>query len=220
AASPNGPLRLNLDTHAFLNVIGSADTVMPTDLTATNLHQGAADPEPGKRKLFFANPWAIAFTTPIGAGNAYVVSAASDLLVKLNVAENGILSFTGDSNTTRYIDLNEPTNPPTSGLNAGKNPQGIVINSAGTFAYVANFVIWQCNAGPRKSVPLNASFSPHNRSQQRILNYSAIFDEIEDFEANFRNISGPGNLAVAINGNALNPNQGLMIGDTGDLNIA
>jgi hypothetical protein len=53
-----------------------------------------------------------------------------------------------------------------------------------------------------------------------VLNYSAIFDEVEDFEANIRNVSGPGNLAVPINGNALNPNQGLLIGDNGDLNVA
>ena len=65
------------------------------------------------------------------------------------------------------------------------------------------------------SVPLNASFSPHNRSAQRVLNYSAIFDEIEDFEANIRNVSGPGALA----GGALDPNHGLLIGDAGDLNV-
>src|SRR5213078_2762520 len=52
------------------------------------------------------------------------------------------------------------------------------------------------------------------------LNYSAIFDEIEDFEANIRNVSGPGNLAAPVNGNSLDPNHGLMIGDNGDLNIA
>src|SRR5206468_8214139 len=66
----------------------------------------------------------------------------------------------------------------------------------------------------------HSSFNPQNRSQQRLLNYSAIFDEVEDFEANIRNVSGLGNLAVPINGNALNPNQGLLIGDTGDLNVA
>ena len=37
---------------------------------------------------------------------AYVVSAGSDLLVKLNVAANGALEFTVDADTTRYIDLN------------------------------------------------------------------------------------------------------------------
>jgi len=213
------------------------------------------------------------------------------------VAADGSLSFTGDSDTTRYIDLNDADNPATAGLNAGKNPQGITITDDGTRAYVANFVsrnvsvvdlttdaviavvptsdlpapgsagetnlvgaemffssrghfdpvpggtnslrerlssegwqscsschfkgltdgvIWQFAAGPRKSVPLNGSFNPHQRSEQRLLNYSAIFDEIEDFEINIRNVSGPGPLA----GGALDPNHGLLIGDNGDLNVA
>jgi YVTN family beta-propeller protein len=296
AASPTGPLRFNLDTHAFLNVIGGVTGTSPTDGGATNLHLFARDAEPGKRREFFANPWAMAFTTQSGAGTAYVVSAASDLLVKLNVDASGTITPTVDSDTTRYIDLNDPTNPLTSGLNAGKNPQGIAINSPGTVAYVVNYVsrnvsvvnlatdtvitnvamfnlptpgsaaetnvvgaemffsargnfdaipgtnslrdrlssegwqacsschfkgltdgvIWQFAAGPRKSVPLNSTFNPQNRTQQRVLNYSAIFDEIEDFEANIRNVSGPG----ALTGGALDPNHGLLLGDTGDLNVA
>lgn len=300
AASPSGPLRFNLDTHAFLNQIGGINSVTPVDLGATNLHLGARDPEPGKRRVFFANPWAIGFSSPSGAGSAYVVSAASELVVKLNLDAAGNVAFTGDADTTRYIDLNDPTNPATSGVNAGKNPQGIAVNSTGTRAYVANFVsrnvsvidlttdtvvavvptsdlpapgsagetnlvgaemffssrgnfdaipgtnslrdrlssegwqscaschfkgltdgvIWQFAAGPRKSVPLNATFNPHNRTQQRLLNYSAIFDEIEDFEANIRNVSGPGSLATPINGNPLDPNHGLLIGPGGDLNVA
>ena len=295
AASPSGPLRFNLDTHAFVNVIGGANGNSPTDLTVTNLHLGATDPEPGKRKLFFANPWAIAFTTQSGAGNAYVVSAASDALVKLNVDASGNLAFTTDTNTTRYIDLNDPLVPATSGVNAGKNPQGITITSSGGVAYVVNFVsrnvsvvnlasdtviavtstanlptpgsqgetnlvgaemffssrgnfdsipgtnslrdrlssegwqscaschfkgltdgvIWQFGAGPRKSVPLNSTFNPLNRTQQRVLNYSGIFDEVEDFEINIRNVSGPGPLP----GGALDLNHGLLIGPGGDLNV-
>ena len=200
--------------------------------------------------------------------------------MKVNVDGDGKLSFTGDADTTRYIDLNDPANPATGGDNAGKNPQGIVINKHGTRAYVDNFVsrnvsvvnlhdrqrdrddpdraaaarrarrrrsypvgaemffcsrghfnrppgttasrpterlssegwqscaschfegltdsvVWAFGAGPRKSVPLNATFNPSNRNQQRILNYSAIFDEVEDFEANIRNVSGPGPLAAA-----------------------
>ena len=42
--------------------------------------------------------------------------------------------------------------------------------------------MWEFGAGPRKSVPLNATFNPRNRTEQRLLNYSAIFDELEDFE--------------------------------------
>ena len=38
----------------------------------------------------------------------------------------GKLTYTVDADTTRYIDLNDPANPATSGDNAGKNPQGIV----------------------------------------------------------------------------------------------
>ena len=224
------------------------------------------------------------------------MSAASDLLVKLNVDAAGKLSFTGSNTTTRYIDLNNPDLPATAGANAGKNPVGLALNSDGTRAYVANFVshnvsvvdlaadaviatmsssplavpgsqgetnlvgaemffssrgnfdpvpgtnslrdrlssegwqscaschfkgltdsvVWQFGAGPRKSVPLNSTWNPHNRNQQRVLNYSAIFDEVEDFELNIRNVSGPGPLV----GGALNPNQGLLIGDNGDLNVA
>lgn len=299
AASPTAPLRFNLDTHAFVSVIDGVNGNSPVDAGPAkflNLHLGARNPEPGVRRVFFANVWDMAFTTQSGAGNAYVVSAGSDVLVKVLVAADGKLSFTVDADTTRYIDLNDPTNPATSGANAGKNPQGIAITSNGALAYVANFVsrnvsvvdlntdavvavvstsdlpvpgslgetnlvgaemffssrgnfdtipgtnslrdrlssegwqscsschfkgltdgiVWQFNAGPRKSVPLNGTFNPHNRTQQRLLNYSAIFDEVEDFEANIRNVSGPGALA----GGALDPNHGLLIGDNGDLNVA
>src|SRR5206468_12130079 len=82
----------------------------------------------------------IAFTNQGGTGTAYAVSAGSDLLVKLNVAADGKLSNTVDADTTRYIDLNNPSDPATAGDHAGKNPQGIVINRMGTRAYVANFV--------------------------------------------------------------------------------
>src|SRR5882672_10328611 len=125
AASPTGPLRFNLDTHAFVSVIDGVAGTSPTDAGTNkflNLHLGAREPEPGKRRLFFANPWGMAFTTQSNGGSAYVVAAASDLLVKLNVDAAGKLSFTGDSDTTRYIDLNDPTNAATAGAGAGKNP--------------------------------------------------------------------------------------------------
>src|SRR5204863_4069052 len=77
AASPTGPLRFNLDTHAFVSVIDGANSTSPLDGGPNkflNLHLGARDPEPGKRREFFANPWAIAFTTQIGDGTAYAIS--------------------------------------------------------------------------------------------------------------------------------------------------
>jgi YVTN family beta-propeller protein len=303
AASPSPPLRFTVDTHAFVNQIGGVGGATQTDEGALNLHLGAQDPEgegdDEKKKLFFANVWAIAFTSQTGEGNAYVVSAGSDLLVKLNVDGDGDLSFTEDENTTRYIDLNDPENPATAGANAGKNPRGIVIDEDGTTAYVANFVSrnvsvvdltsdevvdviltsdppapgsenevvqvgaemffssrghfdrpdgiddatstderlssegWQncasCHfegltdgvvfvfgTGPRKSIPLNASFNPADPEEQKVLNYSVIFDEIEDFEINIRTVSGPVPPAGAPN----DPNHGLLFDDGGNINLA
>lgn len=293
ASSPSRPLRFNVDTHAYVNRItgiGGAEQ----DAGALNLHLGARVPEAGRPRLFFANPWAIAFPTESGAGSAYAVSAGSDLLVKLTVSAQGELGFTGGDSTTRAIDLNDPDNPATSGDNAGKNPLGIAISGDGATAYVMNYVsrnvsvvdlasdsvvgvvrtgnlpppgtldeiiqvgkeiffsarglfdrpagttvstrdrlssegwqncaschfagltdgtIWQFGTGPRKSVPLNGTWDPSNPDDQRILNYSAIFDEVQDFEANIRNVSGPGNLPNT-SPPQLDPNHGLIFGAT------
>jgi YVTN family beta-propeller protein len=313
AASPEGPQRFNNSTMAFVNVINGVNGGSQTDGSNgkfLNLHLGARTPEAGKKKLFFANPWAIGFTNQKGSGAAYVVSAGSDLLVKVNVAGNGTLSFSGGPQTTRYIDLNDPANPATSGDNAGKNPQGIVINNKGTRAWVNNFVsrnvskidlqndrviktisyaalpapgsaeeivavgaemffssrghfdrpagttvstderlssdawqscsschfkgltdsvVWSFGTGPRKSLPLNASFDPAARTVQKILNYSAVNDEIEDFSLNTRNVSGPGPLAAGVPCSdplmgqpamsTFDPNHGLIFGDNGNINL-
>jgi YVTN family beta-propeller protein len=298
AASPSGPLRFNVDTQAFVNTIDGVRGANQVDSSAArfvNLHLGARDPEPGKKKLFFANPWGIAFTTQKGAGAAYVVSSASDLVVKVKVAGNGTLSNTVDADTTRYIDLAEGV------PDAGHNPQGIAINPRGTKAWVLNVlsrnisvldlrtdrvarvvrtaplpargtrpelltvgalmffgsrgqfdkpasgnastserlssdgwqscsschfegltdgVVWQFTTGPRKSIPLNGTFNPADPTDQRILNYSAIFDEVDDFEINIRNVSGPGPPAQPLPCSApppdrslLDPHHGLIVGD-------
>ncbi|MEO7910785.1 MAG: YncE family protein [Roseiflexaceae bacterium] len=291
AASPSGPLKFNVDTQAFVNQISGVGGT-PVDAGALNLHLGARNPEAGKTKLFFANPWAIAFN----GSNAYAVSAGSDLLVKLNIEASGALTFTsGLANQTRYIDLHDPA----SGANAGKNPLGIAIAPAAganpAKAYVMNYIsrnvsvvnlgtdsvtkvipttalpltntqdeqlqvgkeiffasrgvfdggkanrlssegwqncaschfagltdgnIWSFNAGPRKAIPLNGTWNPHDADDQRVLNYSAIFDEVQDFEANIRNISGPGNLPAPAPANTLDPDHGLLIGDDGNINAA
>jgi YVTN family beta-propeller protein len=301
AASPSGPLKFNVDTQAFVNQISGVGSA-PADAGALNLHLGARSPEAGKTKLFFANPWAIAFTNQSGAGTAYAVSAGSDLLVKLNVDAAGALSFTNAANQTRYIDLHDPANAATSGANAGKNPLGIAIRNVGpgnNFAYVMNYisrnvsivnldtdavvkvipttalplpntqdeqlqvgkeiffasrgvfdggknnrlssegwqncaschfagltdsVVWSFETGPRKSIPLNGTWNPHDPDDQRLLNYSAVRDELQDFDLNTRNVSGPGALATAqpcsdpavggANTSTFDPDHGLILGDT------
>ncbi len=51
-------------------------------------------------------------------------------------------------------------------------------------------VTWHFARGPRQSTSLEGSFSKKDPKDQRIFNWTAIFDEIADFEGNTRGISG------------------------------
>ena len=48
------------------------------------------------------------------------------------------------------------------------------------FEGLTDGVVWFFGPGPRKSIPMSGTFNPRNRSQQRILNYSAQRDETQD----------------------------------------
>ncbi len=50
-------------------------------------------------------------------------------------------------------------------------------------------ITWFFARGPRQTTSLDASFSP-NGAEQRLFNWSAIFDEVHDFELNTRGNSG------------------------------
>lgn len=262
AASPEGPVKFNVDTQAFLSVF---DVAAKSELSGgtINLH-AAVKTQTFTPKLFVANPWAIAFEHASNEG--YVVSAASDVLVKITLDDSGVptvVSLPAEGETTRVHTIE-----------VHKNPRGIVVNNADTRAYVYNFiskdvsvvdltaspeaetsriqstdlpaagsdaakflagnelfhssrgefdegvaermsnegwqacsschpdglsdgVVWAFASGPRKSIPLNGTFSPDNPTgNQRILNYSAVFDELEDFELNIRGVSGGAGLIV------------------------
>jgi DNA-binding beta-propeller fold protein YncE len=51
-------------------------------------------------------------------------------------------------------------------------------------------VTWYFARGPRQTVSLDGTFNKADSTDQRILNWSAVFDEIADFESNVRGISG------------------------------
>ncbi|RPJ24288.1 MAG: hypothetical protein EHM33_18345, partial [Chloroflexi bacterium] len=128
AASPEGPVKFNVDTQAFLSVF---DVAAKSELVGgtINLH-AAVKNQTFKPKLFLANPWAIAFEH--GGNEGYVASAASDVLVKVTLADNGVPSVVtvpaeGDTTRVALVDV-------------GKNPRGIVINNADTRAYVMNYI--------------------------------------------------------------------------------
>jgi DNA-binding beta-propeller fold protein YncE len=80
-------------------------------------------------KLFITNPWAIAAKT--GANEAYIVSAASNIVVKLSLDPGSGLAAV----------LSDPLDPSrVLQIPTGKNPRGIVINGVDTRAYVMNYV--------------------------------------------------------------------------------
>ena len=125
AASPNGPVRFNVNTQSLLSVI---DLTARRDAAKTiNMHS-AVNAQTNTAKRFITQPWAAAFRHKTDTG--YVVSAASNIVVKVNVDASGAPAVQMDpTDTTRVLEI--PT---------GKNPRGIVVNSTDQTAYVMNYV--------------------------------------------------------------------------------
>jgi uncharacterized protein (TIGR03437 family) len=125
-ASPNGPVRFNVNTQSLLSVI---DIAARKDAGRTiNMHSAVnAQTNPAKR--FITQPWAMAFKHQ--AEEAYVLSAAGDIMIKLKVDPNtGAAAVQNDpTDSTRVLEV--PT---------GKNPRGIVISSSDQTAYVMNYI--------------------------------------------------------------------------------
>jgi hypothetical protein len=83
-------------------------------------------------------------------------------------------------------------------------------------------VTWYFARGPRQSTSLDGSFASKDPMDQRIFNWTAIFDEIADFELNTRGTSGGKGAIVDAMDNRINlaaempPQQGLQ-GSTSDI---
>ncbi|OLC33035.1 MAG: hypothetical protein AUH28_11235 [Acidobacteria bacterium 13_1_40CM_56_16] len=125
-ASPNGPVRFNVNTQSLLHVIDRSHAV---DAGRTiNMHLAVAQQTSTDRR-FITQPWAMAFKHDSNEG--YVVSTASNIVVKVAVdPSTGAPAVQLDpSDATRVLEI--PT---------GSNPRGIVINDDDTRAYVMNYV--------------------------------------------------------------------------------
>jgi YVTN family beta-propeller protein len=61
-------------------------------------------------------------------------------------------------------------------------------------------VVWMFGSGPRRSLPLHASFNPLSAADIKVLNSSGVNDEVQDFELNIRNVSGGPGLIVKADG--------------------
>lgn len=141
-ASPNGPVRFNVNTQSLLAVIKRATN---TDAGLTiNMHS-AVGQQTNPDKLFITQPWAMAFKH--NASQGYVVSAASNILVKIAV----------EASTGSPSVLNDPLDPTrVLEVKLGKNPRGIVVNPVDTRAYIMNYVGRDVSVvdltGPKESV--------------------------------------------------------------------
>ena len=276
-ASPNGPVRFNVNTQSLLHVINR--TAAADAHHTINMHLAVAQQASPTRR-FVTQPWAMAFKH--GTGEGYVVSAASNIVVKVATdPTSGAATVLSDPlDTTRVLQI--PT---------GSNPRGIVVSDDDMRAYVMNYisrdvtvvdltgpresviatvpsaalpapgtlqnkihigkelyntsvgvfdpatpggaaivgrmsaagwgscaschpngltdnVVWIFAAGPRRAIPQHTDFDQTDptRATQRALNWSAIFDEEEDFELNIRGVSGGQGLIVLADGVTQDPN--------------
>lgn len=184
-ASPNGPTQFNLNTHALvhvLNIANNQDAAKPI-----NLHKAVATQPQGTHKLFPSIPWAIAFKNNENFG--YVVSAASNIIVKISVDAAGVVTV-----------INNPIDKRVQDVGVGRNPTGIVINSTDTRAYVANQVSRDVTVidltrnpeqviGTMRSAALPASGSP----EELVLAGKELYiTSVGEFENGFGNMSAEG----------------------------
>jgi YVTN family beta-propeller protein len=78
----------------------------------------------------------------------------------------------------------------------GRGPQGRMSSEAWGGCIVchpsgrSDNVTWMFDTGPRQTIALDGSFSKHGHLDARILNWSAVRDEIQDFELNTRGVFG------------------------------
>src|SRR5581483_7388125 len=115
-ASPNGPVRFDVNTHSLLHVI---DRVLDVDANKTlNMHTAVRD-QTAQPKRFLTMPWAIAFKH--GANEGYVVTASSDVLFKLTVNP-------ADGSAAVQFDPSQLPGARVLEIAVGKSPRGIVIN--------------------------------------------------------------------------------------------
>lgn len=125
-ASPNGPVRFNVNTQSLLSVANITTNI--DSGTTINMH-AAVGAQTNPNKTFITQPWAMAFKH--SGNDAYVISAASNLVVKVAVDPgSGLGTVQSDpSDTTRVLQIK-----------TGKNPRGILINPVDTRAYVMNYI--------------------------------------------------------------------------------
>lgn len=102
--------------------------------------------------------------------------------------------------------FNTSIGPLFDGQNAAFKGQGRMSNHGWGGCYechpegLTDGVVWMFPDGPRRAIPLNWDFDKRNAGTERIYNFSANRDEVQDFELNTRGVSGGAGLIRLANG--------------------
>jgi YVTN family beta-propeller protein len=142
-SSPNGPFRFNVNVQSCLSTIdpGTRLEVWPT----LNMNVGV-NFESADKKLFNTNPFAVAFKRSSNEG--FIALAATNRLLRVILRTNGRPTINpplvaGDPGNIVRIELKDPAEivlDDDEDAIGGKNPRGLVLNSADTRAYVMDFL--------------------------------------------------------------------------------
>jgi YVTN family beta-propeller protein len=129
-SSPNGPIRFDVNVQGLLSVI---DIVSDVDAGLTlNMNRGVQFENVGQ-KLFNTTPITIAFKR--SANEGFAVLGGVDRLVRVVLAADGTPSINAPTALLPAGKLSDIIR-----IQVGTNPQGIVINSTDTRAYVLNYI--------------------------------------------------------------------------------
>jgi YVTN family beta-propeller protein len=200
-------LSSNVLVKVRLDLNGTPSTGAPTTTAAA----GAADNSGVVRILVGQGPRGIAINSKDTRAYVYNENSRNVSVINLNnelvvaTVQTARLPIAGtedakiligkaifDSSTG--VDLAELTSGPLSGT-VNRFPARLS-NEGWSSCYACHGfsktdgVTWIFNTGPRRSSPLNGTFNPRDATDQKILNHGAIFDEVQDFELNIRNVSG------------------------------
>ncbi|NUO53272.1 MAG: hypothetical protein HOV80_30865 [Polyangiaceae bacterium] len=184
--------RLSFDADGALVEVGGTDSNPYVDLIDDTL-----DPEDRGQ-----NPNGLVIAR--GALFAFVVNDVTRNVIALDLAAADGATIAGlDDADARVI---ASTDPPAleedqaylrgkhafnTGLaNWSQNGQAFGACQACHFEGLSDNITWYFGRGPRQSTSLDGSFASNDPTDQRIFNWTGVFDEITDFEAVARSIDG------------------------------
>ena len=183
-------VRLTLDGNG-IPTVNNPLVAGPSTLVRVDLENIAANQIPGNA------PRGIAINST--GTRAYVANLVSRSITILDISNATAPTIAGTLQSTQ---------PPTAGtleatlqlggqlFYSGRGPLGRMSAASWGACIVchpngrSDNITWMFDTGPRQTIPLDGTFSRSNPTDQRILNWSAVRDEVHDFELNTRNIFG------------------------------